>query len=98
MKAKRLKKKSIISKAITMCILVVALSTISIYLIKTYKKIDITESNYQTEKISRENEETVENALKNSNTVADSLEKTIKSVVGISKLKDNGSSIFSTRK
>lgn len=81
-----------------MCMLIIALAAILIYLIKTYKKIDITESNYQTEKISRENEETVENALKNSNTVADSLEKTIKSVVGISKLKDNGSSIFSTRK
>ncbi len=42
------------------------------------------------------NEQTVENVEEKSKNVADILEKTMESVVGISKLKDNGSSIFST--
>lgn len=97
MKAKRLKRKSIVSKAITMCIIVIVLAAISIYLIQTYRKIDINESNYQTERtLSTTNEQTVESVAQNSKTVSDTLEETIKCVVGISKLKNNGSSIFST--
>ena len=38
----------------------------------------------------------MENVTEKSETVANVLEKTMESVVGISKLKDNGSSIFST--
>lgn len=41
-------------------------------------------------------EQTVEKEEEKSKNVADILEKTMESVVGISKLKDNGSSIFST--
>lgn len=97
MKAKRLKRKSIVSKAITMCIIVIVLAAISIYLIQAYRKIDINESNYQTERtLSTTNEQTVESVAQNSKTVSDTLEETIKCVVGISKLKNNGSSIFST--
>ena len=91
MKAKRLKRKSIVSKAITMCIIVIVLAAISIYLIQTYRKIDINESNYQTERtLSTTNEQTVESVAQNSKTVSDTLEETIKCVVGISKLKNNG--------
>ena len=97
MKSKRSKKKNQIKKAIIICIFIIFLCLISIYLVNTYAKIDISSSNYQTERVqSTVNEQTVEKVTENSKNVADTLEETIKSVVGISKLKNTGNSIFSS--
>ncbi len=97
MKSKRSKKKNQIKKAIIICIFIIFLCLISIYLVNTYTKIDISSSNYQTERVqSTVNEQTVEKVTENSKNVADTLEETIKSVVGISKLKNTGNSIFSS--
>ncbi len=66
------------------------------YLYTTYQNIEINESNYTAERQqSTIKEQTVEKAEENSNTVADMLEETTEKVVGISKLKNTGSSIFS---
>lgn len=79
-----------------MAIIFLIIISIFLYLYFIYKNIEINEQNYQTERVqSTVNEETVEKELKNSQNTADIIEKTIKSVVGISKLKDNGNSIFS---
>ena len=70
---------------------------IGYYLYYTYTKIEVNPQSYETQRIqSTVNEQTVENVEEKSKNVADILEKTMESVVGISKLKDNGSSIFST--
>ncbi len=62
----------------------------------TYKNIEINPSNYQTTKIiSTIQEQTVESVQQNSQKVADVIEELTESVVGISKLKSAGSSIFS---
>ena len=96
MKARRLKKKSIIRTAVTICIIILIFAISAIYLIRTYMKIDINNENYQTEKIvSTTNEQTVENVEENSKKTADVLEETLESVVGISKLKETGKIIFS---
>ena len=96
MKSKKGKKKNKIKKTIIIFIIIICICLISIYLVNTYAKIDISSSNYQTERvISTVNEQTVEKAEENSQKVADILENTMKSVVGISKLKDAGNSIFS---
>ena len=96
MKSKIGKKKNKIKKTIIIFIIIICICLISIYLVNTYAKIDISSSNYQTERvISTVNEQTVEKAEENSQKVADILENTMKSVVGISKLKDAGNSIFS---
>lgn len=65
------------------------------FLYNVYNKIEIKPSEYEIEKTqSTIVEQTVENEKEKSITTADMLEKTIKSVVGVSKLKDAGSSIF----
>lgn len=97
MKARRLKKKSIIRTAVTICIIILIFAISAIYLIRTYMKIDINSENYQTEKVvSTTNEQTVENVEENSKKTADVLEETLESVVGISKLKETGKIIFSS--
>lgn len=97
MKARRIRRKSKFKKVISIVILLIIIVSISIYLYNTYKNIDINSSNYQTEQVqSTINEQTVENEIENSETVADVLENIMESVVGVSKLKDNGSSIFSS--
>lgn len=97
MKAKKISRKSKVKKNILLAILFIIIFLILIYLYNTYKSIDITSSNYESERIqSTVNEQTVENETKNSEKVADVLENIMESVVGISKLKDNGSSIFSS--
>lgn len=81
----------------------VIITTISILLIwiagfyvyNTYKNIEISNTNYETQKLSTKEEQTVENIEENSTNVADVIEKTTQSVVGISKLKNVGNSIFS---
>ena len=96
MKSKRVKRQNKIKRNITIIIICTIAIFILIYLYDTYKKIEINNTNYETQKVqSTVNEQTVENIVENSKTVADTLEETIESVVGISKLKDNGTSIFS---
>lgn len=93
---KKIKKKNKIKGIISIIILTVLLTTIGMYLYNTYTKIEVNPQNYETERvISTVNEQTVEKAEENSQKVADILENTMKSVVGISKLKDAGNSIFS---
>jgi S1-C subfamily serine protease len=67
------------------------------YLYSTYSRIEIDENQYTVEKVqSTINEQTVESVIEESKNIADVLEDTMECVVGISKLKDNGSSIFSS--
>ena len=93
---KRYRRKSKIKKALLTIIALCIIAIISIYLYYTYKNIEIYDSNYETQKtISTDNEQTVENEIENSKTVSEVLEETMQSIVGISKLKNNGTSIFS---
>ena len=95
--AKRTKKKNNTKKIISRIIILAILIIIGCYLYYTYTKIEVNPQSYETQRIqSTVNEQTVENVEEKSKNVADILEKTMESVVGISKLKDNGSSIFST--
>lgn len=97
MRAKRIKRKSNLAKVITTSAIAAIVLIVSIYLYDTYKNIDVNKFNYQTEKTkSTVIEQTVEKAEEKDHKVVDILEETMKSIVGISKLKDNGSSIFST--
>lgn len=96
MKAKRIKRKSNFKIVISTTLILIIIFSISVYLYDTYTRIDVSDLNYKTEKVqSTIIEQTVENVEENSETVADVLENTMQSVVGISKLKNNGSSIFS---
>lgn len=96
MKAKRIKRKSNLKKIVTTSIILLIVLLVSVYLIDTYKGIEINNSNYETEKAqSTIFEQTVESKEEKSKNVADVLENIMQSVVGISKLKDNGNSIFS---
>lgn len=95
MKAKRIRKRSKISLFISTSAISIIIISLIIYLYNTYKNIEINSSNYTIEKVqSTINEQTVENAIENNIIVADILENMMESIVGISKLKDNGSSIF----
>lgn len=95
--AKRTKKKNKSKKIISRIIILAISIIIGYYLYYTYTKIEVNPQSYETQRIqSTVNEQTVENVEEKSKNVADILEKTMESVVGISKLKDNGSSIFST--
>ena len=61
----------------------------------TYTKIDI-DTNYEITRLQSTNmSQTVENVSQKSTTIADMIEEVTQSVVGISKLKNTGSSIFS---
>lgn len=63
----------------------------------TYNNIKINPSNYQTQKIeSTIQAENVEKAEEKSQNLADVIDEVTKSVVGISKLKNTGSTIFSS--
>ena len=91
------RKKKNTKKIIKLIIIIIMSFIISFFLYNTYVNIDINEANYETEKLqSTTNEQTVENVLENSEKVSDMLERIIGSVVGISKLKNNGNSIFSS--
>lgn len=96
MKAKRVKRKSKLKRIVTTSIIILIVLLVSVYLIYTYKGIEINNSNYETEKTqSTVSEQTVESKEEKSKNIADVLENMMQSVVGISKLKDNGNSIFS---
>ena len=76
-------------------IVAIVLWIFGFYLYVTYKNIEIVPGNYETTKLSTNNEQTVEEVQENSKKIADVLEETTRKVVGISKLKDPGSSILS---
>ena len=96
MKAKRIKRKSKIKKILATSITLLIVLLVFVYLVDTYKRIEINNSSYETEKIKYTiSEQTVENEQEKSKNVADVLDNIMKSIVGISKLKDNGNSIFS---
>ena len=96
-KRKKYTKKSIKKKVIITSIILILLWIFGFYLYTTYQNIEVTPSNYETTKIqSTIEEQTVESEEENSQTIADMLEETTRKVVGISKLKDTGSSIFSS--
>ena len=98
MKAKRIKRKSNLRIVLTTSTTIMIIFAVTVYLYDTYKNIDINKLNYETEKVGVQStniEQTVESVEENSKNVADILENTMESIVGISKLKDNGHSIFS---
>ena len=94
MKKKKLKnyKKRIIITTIIAILLWIA----GFYIYITYQNIEIDTTNYETTRLqSTINEQTVESEEENSQKIADIIEETTRKVVGISKLKNTGSSIFS---
>ena len=83
-------------KVLITFIFLILLWIFGFYIYVTYQNIEINESNYQTEKIkSTIQEQTVESEEEKSQKIADIIEETTRKVVGISKLKNTGSSIFS---
>lgn len=91
------KKKNKTKKIIKSTLIIVITFIIIIFLYNTYANIEINQADYKTERtISTANEQTVENVIENSEKISTMLEKAMGSVVGISKLKSNGNSIFST--
>ena len=90
------RKKNSKKKIIITTIMLIVLWILGFYLYVTYNNIEIYNSNYTAERIqSTIEEQTVENVEEKSKTVADVIEETVESVVGISKLKNAGTSIFS---
>lgn len=97
MKRRKYQKKNYLKRTIIGFILAVIIWILGIYLYITYQNIEIKDANYETEKLkSTESVQTVENIKENSTKIADVVEKTTESVVGISKLKNVGGSIFSS--
>lgn len=91
---KKRKEKHKTKKVIISFFAVLFLWIFSFYLYVTYDKIEI--NNYEAEKVQSTVEaQTVEGVEKNSKEIADIIEETTPKIVGISKLKDTGSSIFS---
>lgn len=96
MKRKRRKKINHKKRIITITIIAMILWIFSFYIYITYNKIEINPINYETEKLqSTQSEQTVEKIEQKSQTISDVIEKTTKSVVGISKLKNAGDTILS---
>ena len=90
------KTQNIITKLLLTVIIIIFLSIIGFYLYITYQDIEINNENYTaTRTQSTTNAQTVENIEENSKKIADVIEDSTKKVVGISKLKNLGSSIFS---
>ena len=97
MKRRKYQKKNYLKRTIIGFILALIIWILGIYLYITYQNIEINDANYETEKLkSTESVQTVENVKENSTKIADVVEKTTESVVGISKLKNVGGSIFSS--
>lgn len=88
---KRKKENSIVIAILIFAILAV----LSMFFSNTYSNIKNSESTYKTTKVkSTEYSENVEKLEEKSKSLADTIENVTKSVVGISKLKNTGSSIF----
>lgn len=93
---KRYKKNNPTKNIILFCTISIILVILIVYLYDTYNDIELYQSNYNTQKTqSTIKEQTVEEELQNSIKTADVLENVLESVVGISKLKEAGTSIFS---
>lgn len=76
-------------------VILMILWAFGVYLYITYTKIDIN-TNYETTRLqSTDISQIVENSQEKSETIADMIENVTESVVGISKLKNTGNSIFS---
>lgn len=89
-------KKKNTKKILITTISLIILWIFSFYIYITYNNIQIDTSNYETTRTQSTIEaQTVEKTEENSKNVADVIEKTTRSVVGISKLKNAGSSILS---
>jgi serine protease Do len=94
---KKKKKTNNLKRASALFVILSLTWIIGMYMYVTYNKIEINTPNYSTEKLSSTiGEETVENIQKNSQKVSDVIEDVNDCVVGISKLKNAGSSIFSS--
>lgn len=70
------------------------ITILGFYLFNLYIKIDIKNNTINNEYVATKTSQTVDQVNKESNEIADVLEQVSKSVVGISKLQENGSSIF----
>lgn len=93
----RRKKKNKAKKMIKVASIIIITFVIIFFLYNTYTNIEINEADYKTEKLqSTTSEQTVEDVIENSKKISTMLENVMGSVVGISKLKNNGNSIFST--
>lgn len=93
---KRKRKTNKQKRIIIVAILAIIVWIIAVYLCNTYENIEIKPSTYETQKtLSTKPEQTVETAEEESKKVADMIEETTRKVVGISKLKNAGSSILS---
>lgn len=93
---KRKKHKNTLTKILIITIITIIMWILGFYLYITYEKVEINNQNYQATKTqSTVNAQTVENVEKDNKNVADIIEDTNRKVVGISKLKNAGSSIFS---
>lgn len=90
-----MKKKKSQTKFVVIAILAIVLWIFGFYLYFTYQKIEIDNNYTATRTLSTQKEQSVEEIEENSVKVADILESTTRSVVGISKLKNTGSSILS---
>ena len=81
-------------KIFLIAVLLMLLWVLGFYMFITYKNIDIN-TNYETTRLQSTNmAQTVEKVEENSTTIADTVERVTQSVVGISKLKNAGSSIL----
>ena len=93
---RRANKKSTGKKIIVTTIILLIIWLLGFYIYVTYNNIEIYDSNYTAERTqSTIEEQTVEKVEEESKNVADVIEETVESVVGISKLKNAGDSIFS---
>lgn len=89
------KHKTSARKIIIVTIIILLLWILGFYLYVTYNNIEIYDSNYTaTKTLSTKEEQTVEKVEENSKKVSDIIEETVDCVVGISKLKNTGTSIF----
>ncbi len=96
MKKNKRKKMSNLKKVTITFIILLIFWILGFYIYFTYQNIEIKEPNYEASKtLSTIQEQTVEEVQENSTKIADVIEKTTQSVVGISKLKNVGNSIFS---
>ena len=93
---KKKKKMSNLEKVLIILFILITIWILGFYLYITYQNIEIDDSNYTANKLqSTVAAQTVEKVEENSKQIADMLEETTRKVVGISKLKNTGSSILS---
>ena len=93
---KKKKKMSNLEKVLIILFILITIWILGFYLYITYQNIEIDDSNYTANKLQSTVEaQTVEKVEENSKKIADMLEETTRKVVGISKLKNTGSSILS---